>query len=53
MNNEKHRLSIQMTKEMHEAVLAVRAEPEHRSESIGAVIRMLIEKGLEEVEKDK
>ena len=42
-----------MTEEMHDKLLEVRAKPEYRQMSIGAVIRMLIEKGLEESEQEK
>ena len=42
-----------MTKEMHDKLLEVRAKPECRHMSTGAVIRMLIEKGLEENGQEK
>ncbi len=51
MNKKEYRMSIAMTDEMHEALLALRCRPEYRDMSIGALIRMLIEKGLEEQEK--
>lgn len=41
-------MSIAMTEDMHEKLLAIRSKPEYRSKSIGALIRMLIEKGMEE-----
>lgn len=48
MNKKEYRMSIAMTEDMHEKLLALRSKPEYRSKSIGALIRMLIEKGMEE-----
>ena len=51
MSKKEYRMSIAMTDEMHEMLLAVRAKPEYRNMSIGELIRMMIEKGLEEAEQ--
>lgn len=52
MQVNEYRLTIAMSREMHEALLELRCKPEYRSMSIGALIRMLVEKGLEEAEKN-
>ena len=51
MPKKDHVMSIAMTKELHDELLQLRCRPEYRNMSIGALIRMLIEKGLKEQEK--
>lgn len=52
MATDKHRMSISMDEQMHEALLELRCRPEYRNMSIGALIRIMIERGLEE-QKEK
>lgn len=48
---DKRRMTISMDRQMYDMLLQLRCRPEYRHMSIGALIRMLIEKGLEEQEK--
>ena len=52
MATDKHRMSISMDEQMHEALLELRCRPEYRNMSIGALIRMMIERGLEEEDRN-